>query len=241
MTMSSHRKIKTCFNLFLLAICTLSAGQSVLAQNGGGTTLRPIDTGKSVTFNLSANGDKVYDRIAIKTNLLYAATLTPNLGIEVGLGRRFTLEATLGYNGWGNFWEFSEPAEDAARRQLNHILAKVEGRFWFGERFEGHFAGLHAYYNDYVVNGLKVPLLFDKEYRYDGFGFGVGVSYGYNWMWNPRWGMEFNVGVGAMYMEYDKYPCAAGCDDRQLADLIRYKKTYFGPTSAGIKIYFMIR
>ena len=35
--------------------------------------------------------------IGVKTNILYWATSTPNLGFEFGLGKRWNLEATLGF------------------------------------------------------------------------------------------------------------------------------------------------
>ena len=41
--------------------------------------------------------------IAVKTNLLYWATSTPNIGFEFGLGKRTTLDLVGGYNryeGW---------------------------------------------------------------------------------------------------------------------------------------------
>ena len=39
--------------------------------------------------------------IAIKTNILYGAlTYTPNLSLEVGIGKRSTLDLSGGYNPW---------------------------------------------------------------------------------------------------------------------------------------------
>jgi len=38
--------------------------------------------------------------IAVKTNLLYWATSTPNIGFEFGLGKRTTLDLVGGYNPW---------------------------------------------------------------------------------------------------------------------------------------------
>ena len=42
--------------------------------------------------------------VAVKTNLLYDATLTPNLGVEMGLGKRVTAQLFYGLNPW----KFSE-------------------------------------------------------------------------------------------------------------------------------------
>ena len=39
-------------------------------------------------------------KFAIKTNALYWATSTPNLGIEVGLAKKLTLDISGNYNPW---------------------------------------------------------------------------------------------------------------------------------------------
>ena len=38
--------------------------------------------------------------IAVKTNLLYWSSTTPNLSLEFGLGKRTTLDLTGAYNPW---------------------------------------------------------------------------------------------------------------------------------------------
>ncbi len=38
--------------------------------------------------------------VGIKTNVLYGATTTPNLGLEVVLGKKTTLDIAGGYNPW---------------------------------------------------------------------------------------------------------------------------------------------
>lgn len=169
--------------------------------------------------------------IAVKTNLLYAATLTPNLGVEIGLSDKISLEISGGNNRW------NLDGDDDDNKKLVHWLVKPEVRYWLCERFNGHFFGLHALYAKYNIGGHDIPLLnFDKEYRYEGDAFGGGISYGYHWMWNKRWGMEFNIGAGVLALDYKKYDCAK-CGD----NIGSYKKTYFGPTSAGIKLIFIIK
>lgn len=39
-------------------------------------------------------------KFAIKTNALYWATSTPNLGFEVGLAKKITLDVSGNYNPW---------------------------------------------------------------------------------------------------------------------------------------------
>lgn len=232
-----YGKFKNFWLLSIIAVCLLWTA-AARAQEGM-VSLLPIDTGRSVVFHIG-RGAGALDRLSIKTNLLYAATMTPNLAIEVGLSRKFTLEVAAGYNGWGNFWDFTTSEPDViAQRQFDHILGKAEGRWWFRERFDGHFLGVHALWADYKINGMEVPLLFEKDYRYNGNAVGAGLSWGYAWRWSDRFGMEFNLGAGVVSMRYDKYLCTTDCSGN--AEVHKYRKTYFGPTSAGVKLFFMLK
>ena len=71
-------------------------------------------------------------KIAIKTNALYWATSTPNLGLEIGLAKKLTLDISGNYNPW----KFSD------NKQLKHWLIQPELRYWLCERFNGSFCGL---------------------------------------------------------------------------------------------------
>lgn len=172
---------------------------------------------------------------AIKTNLLYGiGTFTPNLGMEFGMGTRTTLEILGGYNPWNLDGSLEN------NKKLVHWYVQPEFRWWFCERFEGHFLGVHTLGGMYNIGGHNVPMiggkLFEKDYRYEGWAVGAGVSYGYHWLWSPRWSMEFNVGLGYIYFDYDRYGC--GKCARQVDS---GNKHYFGPTKLGISLIFMIR
>lgn len=170
-------------------------------------------------------------QVALKTNLLYGAvTLTPNLGLEVGLGKRTSLDLRAGYNPW------NLKGSSDNNKKLVHLLAQPEFRWWTCERFNGHFFGVHGLFSHYNVGGHKIPLLFEREYRYEGYAYGGGISYGYHLMLSPRWGVEFNVGAGYARLDYDKFACEK-CGDK----LASASKDYFGPTKAGITLVFIIK
>ncbi|WP_307756628.1 DUF3575 domain-containing protein [uncultured Alistipes sp.] len=168
--------------------------------------------------------------LAVKTNLVWSAMLTPNLAGEIGLGKKTTIEVAGGINRWN----LKGSEED--NKKLTHWMIKVEFRYWLCERFNGHFFGAHAFYGKYNVGGYNIPLLFDKEYRYEGDAWGGGVSYGYHLALAKRWGLEFTAGVGVARMSYVKKDCVK-CGN----EVGHYNKTYFGPTSLGVKIVFMIK
>jgi hypothetical protein len=228
-------------------------------QPGQPVVLQPFDTGRSVvTFNLGGMETRRRDRpstatttpgrFRIKTNLLYAgATLSPNLSFEYGLGPRTSVEVSVGYNGWHNLWDNVDTEMNGAvqivnsyKRRLDHVFGKAEFRYWLSERFRGHFFGAGALFADYSVGQLDVPLLFEKEYQYDGNALGGALTYGYLWRLHNRWAVEFSLSGGIVAMQYDKSPILLRTDSYELQTPLRYNKTYFGPTGAGIKLVFTI-
>lgn len=168
--------------------------------------------------------------VAVKTNALYWATSTPNLGFELGLADRWTLDLTGGYNPW----TFSKEKN----RKIKHWLVIPEARYWLCERFQGHFFGLHAGYAYYNLSNVRLPFQSKsmKDHRYQGWATGVGLSYGYSWILGKRWNLEASIGFGYVYSRYDKYECATCGDFKGDKD-----KHYFGPTKAAVSIIYMIK
>ncbi|MEG1543978.1 MAG: DUF3575 domain-containing protein [Tannerellaceae bacterium] len=171
----------------------------------------------------SAYGQKV----AVKSNLLYDATSTINLGVEVGLAKKWTLDVSGNYNPW----KFSEGA------RLKHWLVQPEARYWLCEKFNGHFFGAHLHYGEYNVGGLKFLSKNMEDYRYEGNLIGAGLSYGYQWLLGNHWSMEASIGVGYAHLDYDKYKACATCGSVLKSDT----KDYFGVTKAALSIIYFIK
>lgn len=175
----------------------------------------------------------IAQKIGIKTNLLYGAyTSTPNLGIELGISSRSTLELNGSYN-----WFTSDKI--TSYKKLVHWLGVGEYRYWTCERFNGHFWGIHVLGTQYNIAGHKLPLLFgsdSKQFRYEGFGVGGGLSYGYHFFLGNRWSMEANIGVGYIRLHYDKFRCET-CGEKIKTE----NRNYFGPTKAAISLVYLIK
>ena len=166
-------------------------------------------------------------KIALKSNLLYDATTTMNLGVEFGLARKWTLDIPVNYNPW---------KPDNGRR-LRHWGIQPEVRYWFCESFNRTFVGLHAHYADFNVG--KLPGIFSENMqknRYQGHLYGGGLSAGHSWILKKRWSIEASIGLGYARIEYEKYPCAE-CGSK-LKDTGR---NYFGPTKAALSIIYLIK
>lgn len=89
-------------------------------------------------------------KVAVKSNLLYDATATINLGIEFCLAPKWTFDVSGNYNGW----TFS------GDRKWKHCLVQPEARYWFCDRFSGHFLGGHILGGKYNVGKLKNNISF---------------------------------------------------------------------------------
>ena len=172
--------------------------------------------------------------VGVKTNLLYDATTTFNIGVETTLSPKWTLDLSGNYNPW----TFSD------NKKLKHILVQPEFRYWFCEAFSGHFLGFHAHSAIYNVAGIELPKIGiiggagpDMEkYRYQGWLAGGGISYGYQFYLGRRWNLEATIGVGYAYLDYDQYECGT-CGEFVGSST----KNYFGLTKAGISLIYLIK
>jgi hypothetical protein len=160
----------------------------------------------------------------VKTNILYDATSTVNVGLEVGMARKWTLELPVNYNPWS----FSND------RKWKHWLIQPEARYWLCEKFNGHFVGVHAHIGGYNISNL--PLFGMKDYRYQGTLYGAGISYGYQWILNTHWSIEATLGIGYAYLDRSKYRC--GRCEAKINDDVRQ---YIGPTKAGVSLIYIIK
>ena len=71
--------------------------------------------------------------IAVKTNLLYDITATANVGVEVGLAPKWTLDLSGNLNAWSK----------NEHTKWKHWMLQPEARYWFCDRFSRHFVGAH--------------------------------------------------------------------------------------------------
>lgn len=173
---------------------------------------------------LSVAGKIDAQKVAEKTNLFYWATGTPNIGAEVALSNRWTVDFSTGYNPW----------ELPNEMTLRHWTARVEPRFWLWKPFMGHFVGAHATYAQYNIGNISfIPGL--EEHRYKGNLYGGGLTYGYHFVLKGRWGLELSVSAGYLQIDYDKYYCT-GCSE--LVDQV--SRSYIGPTWAGVSLIYLL-
>ena len=192
---------------------------------------------------LASMGGASAQKIAVKTNALYMATATPNLGFEFALGERWTFELEGGYNPW---------MLDADNNiKVKHWLVSPEFRYWFCNSFQGHFFGINANYTQFNISALPFEfpsVFFDimsdgqhkssdlRESRIQGWAAGTGLTYGYAFPISRLWNMEFTLGLGCWYTTYDEFESRKCGLFHQTVS-----RHVVGPTALGLSFIYMIK
>lgn len=165
---------------------------------------------------------------AVKSNLIYDATATVNLGVEVGVAPQWTIDLSGNLNAWST----------SNRTKWKHWLAQPEVRYWFCDRFSRHFIGAHliggAFNFGAIENGLSflgTDFSDLTKRRYQGYAYGAGVAYGFAFVLSEHLNLELEAGFGYMYLDYEKFKCS-DCG-RKVGEGTHH---YVGPTKAAINL-----
>lgn len=168
---------------------------------------------------------------AIKTNLISDATATVNIGTEIGIAPKWTIDISGSYNNWSK--------NDSVK--WKHAFIQPEARYWFCDRFSRHFIGAHLIggafnlgniRNNISILGTDFSVLSQK--RYQGYAYGAGVVYGFAFMLSKSVNLELELGVGYAYLDYDIFNCS-GCGRKVGSD----NHHYVGPTKAAVNLVFV--
>ena len=237
-------KQKDLLHVFILVLVLFLSSTMLAAQPIPAGSPSAIRTTVQATepFDTYAFPPDYFPRFAIKTNLLYGATTTPNLGIEFFLNRYFTLDISAGWN----------PFVHRDNVKFAHWMVQPTLRYWVQESFNGHFFGLSLMYCDFNVSGVRQPYewfgLFPRlarggyptpersTYRFRGYAISASVQYGFQWVLSPRWSLEATINVGYMLLNYQQW--GGGTCAQRFPDNRRH---YFGPTNAGITLIHVFR
>lgn len=170
--------------------------------------------------------------VAIKTNLVDDALLDANIGVEVQVAPKWSIDVPASFN----FWTLSHD------RRWKHWAVQPGVRYWFCEAMGGHFLGAHLMGGQYNIGGLDMDYRFLgidfrtlKDARYQGWFVGAGISYGYTWILHKHWNIEAEIGVGWAYTRSDKFPCTH-CGSKLQSGKVH---NYVGPTKAAINIVYI--
>lgn len=168
--------------------------------------------------------------VAVKTNLINDIALSPNIGGEIRLAPKWTVDLMAE----GNYWTIGG-------RKWKHWFVQPEARYWLCQSFEGHFLGLHAIAGQYNFGNLRLPDFLGNDLselrnkRYQGRGYGAGIGYGYAWPIARHWNIEAELGIGWIRTKFDVFPCDE-CGTKLESGKVH---NYFGPTKAAVNLVYI--
>jgi hypothetical protein len=141
-------------------------------------------------------------RVALRTNLLYDATLSPNLGADVRVDSLWTIGLLVGVNAWD--------IDKTENKKWRHALFSLRARKYQKYLFQkGYFEG-DLIYSHFNVGSTKIPFgLYSavKDHRLQGDLVALGGKYGYSWILARDWRVEAEAGVAVGYAWFKEYDC----------------------------------
>lgn len=133
-------------------------------------------------------------QIGVKTNALMWATLTPNLGCEVVVGQRSSLELSV----FGHYKPYGVDSKIFA--------VQPEYRYWFGGRpMTREFVGVSAMVADYDMTV--------RSHVYDGYAGSLGIIGGYAFSLGRKWRLELCGGLAVLGFHHKHYYRQDNYDD----------------------------
>ena len=162
----------------------------------------------------------------VKTNMLYDALLVPNGGLEIYLGKNWSIDA---------YWMYAWWKSDRVHNYWRIYGGDVELRKWLGSAAKrkpltGHHIGAYA---QIVTYDFELGV---RGYLADRWSYAAGMSYGYSLPVAKRLNIDFSIGLGYMGGEYKEYLPQDGHYVWQSTK----RRHWLGPTKAEISLVWLI-
>ena len=157
--------------------------------------------------------------LSLRTNLLRWATLTPDLGLEW----RICPSWSIAVNGSWTSWSWS----DKDRRYALWEVAP-EVRYYMGEK--------KAWYLGVMFKAGQFNYKLSETGK-QGDLMGGGITAGYQLRLNKALDLDFNLGLGYLNADYEKYEVIDGVRVRRGNET----KDWWGPVNAGVTLVWKIK
>ena len=139
--------------------------------------------------------------VGIKTNVVMDALKIINLGAEVGLSKKLTLDLYANYNPW----KYKD-------QKMMKMLAISAGTPLLVLRQVQRSLSWDAHLHGGVYQAAAIDMPWGiwpelEDHRFKGHFYGLGISYGYQWILGKHWNLEGNIGVGYARVKYKQFEC----------------------------------
>lgn len=164
--------------------------------------------------------------LAVENNMLYDLALVPNIGLDIYLGKNFSLAANWMYSWW---------KDDNIHWYWRTYGGDLGFRYWFGKAakekpLQGHHVGLYGQIITYDFE------LGGRGYLGDRWTYGGGLEYGYSLPVAKRLNIDFALGFGYLGGEFKEYLPIDGHYVWQATK----RRHFIGPTKAEISLIWQL-
>ena len=164
----------------------------------------------------------------VKSNAVGLGMAIANIAAEVGFAKHWSASVPVYYSAW-NYCK--------STIKLRTFAIQPEVRYWFSDKHNGIFAGIHlglAYYNIALNGRYRFQ---DQGENSPAIGGGINIGYRLPISKNNRWSVEFALGAGVYNLRYDMFHNTPDTKDGLLVRSTR--KTCFGLDQAAISFAYM--
>ena len=207
-----NRKI-TILTLFL---CLMTVTFPVIAQQKADTTYTFRSVPQKDIFYVPWIGNDT--ELSLRANLLRWATLTPDLGVEW----RICPSWGIAVNGSWTSWSWNDKHR---RYALWEVASEV--RYYMGEKKAWYLGAM------FKAGQFNYKL---SETGKQGDLMGGGITAGYQLRLNKALALDFNLGLGYLNADYEKYEVINGVRVRRGNET----KDWWGPTNAGVTLVWKL-
>ena len=173
------------------------------------------------------NKEKKGFPLLLKTNLLYDALMTPNIGVEIPIkNNKWSLAGNWMYGWWKN---------NHRHRYWRIYGGDLELRYWLAKEaklkpLRGHHLGV---YGQIVTYDFEFG---DRGYLGDKWSYAFGVSYGYSHPIGRRLNLDYTIGFGYFGGKYKEYIPQDHCYVWQATK----QRHMFCPTKIEVSLVWLI-
>ena len=167
----------------------------------------------------SLHTEKAGGSVSLRANLLRWVTLTPDLGIEWRINR---LWGILVHGSWTS-WSWSNKDRRYALWEIS-----PEVRHYIGKEKRGYLGAMYkagAFNYKLSATGKQGDLM------------GGGITGGYGLRLNNALSLDFNLAVGCLHADYEKYEVIDGVRVRQGKE----SKNWWGSINAGVTLVWKMK
>lgn len=164
----------------------------------------------------------------VHLNLIPVIDLAPNLTLQYAVARHHSVSLGGGVRPWNRSESYIK----------NYGYGEMAYRYWFCRSYDGWFVGAEANGGQYNIGGAKLPFGIGwpaDDHRCEGWAVGGGIIAGYALPLSKHWNMNFEVGVGYQYCEYDKFACPEKC----ATNLGKNTYNYIGLNDLSVSIQYV--